>query len=157
MLQIFTFFDSFFNLLYPNQDKRLGRLWKHQSQRYSLTTVITEPQNGHQFVSIITQQEATIYILFMSENCSTCFGWYHHLKHVERFADINKLYIVASCWVIINIYAMRGPLNIKWSQTVVTTIPEVMKVNQRWTNLHSLKQKSGNISSYACVTLFLIF
>jgi hypothetical protein len=25
-------------------------------------------------------------------------GWIYHPKHVEQFADINKLYIVASCW-----------------------------------------------------------
>jgi len=29
-------------------------------------------------VSIIIQQEATIYSLFISANCSTCFGWYLH-------------------------------------------------------------------------------
>jgi hypothetical protein len=28
-------------------------------------------------------------------------GWRHHLKHVEQFTDINKLYIVAYCWIII--------------------------------------------------------
>ena len=28
-------------------------------------------------------------------------GWRYHPKHVERFTDINKLYIVASCWTII--------------------------------------------------------
>jgi hypothetical protein len=25
-------------------------------------------------------------------------GWRYHPKHVEQFTDINKLYIVASCW-----------------------------------------------------------
>ena len=36
-------------------------------------------------------------------------------KHVERFTDINKLYIVASCWAIIGIYfTMHGPLNVKF-------------------------------------------
>ena len=37
-----------FNVLYPNQDKWLARLWRHQSQRYSLSTVSTEPQSGYQ-------------------------------------------------------------------------------------------------------------
>jgi len=31
-------------------------------------------------------------------------GWRYHPKHVEQFADINKLYIVASCWIIIDSY-----------------------------------------------------
>jgi len=111
------------------------------------------------FVSIIIQQDATIYSLFISANCCTCFGWYlhpssgghitvstvsgiaetvivtcrerdwtgshrviwapddgwrYHPKHVQQFADINKLYIVASCWIIIDTYyVIHGPLNIK--------------------------------------------
>ena len=28
--------------------------------------------------------------------------WRYHPKHVEQCADINKLYIVASCWIIID-------------------------------------------------------
>jgi len=100
-------------------------------------------------VSIIVQQDATIYSSFISANCCTCFGWYlhpssgadtnvstasgiietvtvdtviwppddwwrYHPKHVEQFADINKLYIVTSCWTVIDTYyAMHGSLNIK--------------------------------------------
>jgi hypothetical protein len=29
-------------------------------------------------MSIIVQQDATIYSLFISVNCSTCFGWHLH-------------------------------------------------------------------------------
>jgi hypothetical protein len=32
-------------------------------------------------------------------------GWRYHPKHVEQFTDINKLYIVASCWTIVDIYS----------------------------------------------------
>ena len=40
-------------------------------------------------------------------------GWRYHPKHVQQFADVNKLYIVASCWTIIDTYyTMHGPLNI---------------------------------------------
>jgi len=42
-------------------------------------------------------------------------GWRHHPKHVERFTDINKLGIVASCWTITGTYiyfTMHGPLNV---------------------------------------------
>jgi len=31
-------------------------------------------------------------------------GWRYHPKHVERFIDINKLYIVVSCWTITAIH-----------------------------------------------------
>jgi len=42
-------------------------------------------------------------------------GWRYHPKHVQRFTDINKLYIVASCWTINGTYfTMHGPLNVKF-------------------------------------------
>src|SRR5215475_5486451 len=50
-------------------------------------------------VSIYMQQDATLHSLFISGNCSTCFGWKYHPKHVEQFPDINKLCNVASCWI----------------------------------------------------------
>ena len=59
---------------------------------------------------------------------ANCFGRYLQLKHAEQFADINKLYIVASCWIIIDTYyAMHGPLNIKWSPTVITLFLKLQK------------------------------
>jgi hypothetical protein len=77
-------------------------------------------------ISIYIQQDATLHSLFISGNCSTCFGWYfhpssgthttvskasgichtvtaicrkYHPKHVEQFPDINKLCNFASCWI----------------------------------------------------------
>jgi hypothetical protein len=32
----------------------------------------------HEYVSITVQQDASIYSLFISVNCCTCFGWYLH-------------------------------------------------------------------------------
>jgi hypothetical protein len=32
-------------------------------------------------------------------------GWRYHLKYVEQFTDINKLYTVASRWIIIDVYS----------------------------------------------------
>jgi hypothetical protein len=31
--------------------------------------------------------------------CASDDGWKYHPKHVEQFPDINKLSIVASCWI----------------------------------------------------------
>jgi hypothetical protein len=83
-------------------------------------------------MSIIVQQDATIYSLFISVNCSTCIGWYLHpssgahitvstasgvsvtvlqpvVSVVGLEAEIcravyryKKNYIVASCWTIID-------------------------------------------------------
>jgi hypothetical protein len=50
------------------------------------------------YISLYIQQDATLHNLFTSENCSTCFKWYHP-KHVEQFPDINKMCKVASCWI----------------------------------------------------------
>ena len=46
--------------------------------------------------------------------CASDDGWRYHTKHVEQSTDINKLYIVTSCWTIIDTYyTMHGDLNIK--------------------------------------------
>jgi hypothetical protein len=42
-------------------------------------------------------------------------GWWYHPKHVQQFTDTNKLYIVASCWTIIDIY---------WHNSIVTQVRE---------------------------------
>ena len=95
-------------------------------------------------MAIIIQQDATEYSLFKSVNCSTCFGWYfthqfssshvqilcrysvmrswwwvkYHPKHVEQLTVLNKLYSVASCWIIIDIlYDARS------TEHKITTIP----------------------------------
>jgi hypothetical protein len=49
------------------------------------------PLSDFNSMSIIVQQDATIYSLFISVNCCTCFGWRYHPKHGEQFTDINKL------------------------------------------------------------------
>jgi hypothetical protein len=50
-------------------------------------------------------------------------GWGYHPKHVERFADINKLCIGGSCWTINDTYyAMDGPLNIKFRSSFLWKI-----------------------------------
>ena len=41
-------------------------------------------------------------------------GWRYHPQYVERFTDINKLYVVVSCWKIIGIhFTMHGPMNVR--------------------------------------------
>jgi hypothetical protein len=40
--------------------------------------------------------------------CAPDDGWKYHLKHVEQFADINKLCNVASCWIYKYIEILLG-------------------------------------------------
>jgi hypothetical protein len=49
------------------------------------------------------------YSLFISGNCSTCFGWNYHPKYVEQFPDINKQCNVASCWIYIGLLLGAHP------------------------------------------------
>ena len=45
--------------------------------------------------------------------------WRYQPKHVEQLTDINRMYIVAACWIIIAThYAMHGALNIKFKTFV---------------------------------------
>ena len=47
----------------------------------------------------------------------------NRLKHVGRLIEINKLRIVASCWLYsANIIAMHGPMNATFTQTVLSTL-----------------------------------
>ena len=39
--------------------------------------------------------------------------WKYHTKHVQQFADMNELYIAASCWIIIDTYVLRDARNIE--------------------------------------------
>jgi len=52
-------------------------------------------------------------------------GWKYHPKHVEQFADINKLYIVASCWKIIDTYdqIFKHVLQLVYLTTSLRTVP----------------------------------
>ena len=41
-------------------------------------------------------------------------GWKYHPKHVEQLTDINKLYAVASCRIIIAINYRRFVVSSRW-------------------------------------------
>ena len=56
---------------------------KHQFRYIYIHTQLLHKFNVHGFVhckyiTIYIQQDATLHSLFMSGNCSTCFGWYLH-------------------------------------------------------------------------------
>ena len=45
--------------------------------RRAITFIVQGP--GHRkYIPIYIQQDATLHSLFISGNCSTCFGWYLH-------------------------------------------------------------------------------
>jgi len=45
-------------------------------------------------------------------------GWRYHPKHVEQFADINKLYTVASCWIIIDTSLEENFTSLNWPKNL---------------------------------------
>jgi hypothetical protein len=55
----------------------------------------------HEYMSIIVQRDATIYSLFISVNCSTCFGWYLHLSsgaHITvSTASVISVTVTVTC------------------------------------------------------------
>jgi len=61
--------------------------------------------------------------------CAPVDGWRYYSKHVERFTDINKLYIVASCWTIIaykkyrlNYYFTENTMVVQYKTQSVNTL-----------------------------------
>ena len=82
-------------------------------------------------VTVSTMQDTVDTVLWDDD------GWRYPTKYVEQFTVINKLYIVASCWIITETYyAMHGPLNIKFILVIFVTIC----IN--W--LHTQGQRSSN-------------
>jgi len=62
--------------------------------------------------------------------CALDDGSRYHPKHVERFTDINKLYIVASCWIgIATCYTMHGSLTHKKKNYITASY----RMRYRWT------------------------
>ena len=57
-------------------------------------------------------------------------GWRYYPKNLEQFADINKLYIVASCWVIIDTYMLFKRGSLLMVTTVHTTVEEMAVLNK---------------------------
>ena len=69
-------------------------------------------------LSIYIQQDATLHILFISRNCSTCFRWYLHpssgaqttvstasvICQTVTFTCRYRLCNTASCWIYSGIY-----------------------------------------------------
>jgi len=68
-------------------------------------------------ISTHHQELISLYLQYLADTViwAPDDGWTYHPKQVEQFADINKLYIDASCWIITDTYyAVHGPLNIKF-------------------------------------------
>ena len=78
---------------------------------------------GTAFPVQLRSRQVAVTVLLLPDTVDTVTwahgdGWRYQPKHVEQFTDINKLYIVASCWTVIAIYfKMHGPLNVKWLPT----------------------------------------
>jgi len=95
------------------------RAYIYPTGRESATAIDISWLEGNSIQSCLRQVGVTVSI--MPDTADTLIwapgdGWRYHPKHVEQFTDINKLYIVTSCWIIIDTYyAMHGPLNIKLS------------------------------------------
>ena len=60
-------------------------VWKFIEEKKVLPRLKSNPWSSSpylryyiDYVSIIVQQDAKLYSLFISVNCSTCFGWYLH-------------------------------------------------------------------------------
>ena len=126
----------------------------------------------HKYILIYTQQDATLHSLFISGNCSTCFGWYwqvsdtvdtvacapndgwiYHPKHVEQFPDINKLCYVASCWI----YSYIGIcfLNNSYFHWAITEIPRNWQcsfpITIKW-NTRSCFKNARNVRLPSCIS-----
>jgi hypothetical protein len=114
-------------------------------------------------IPIYIQRAATLHSLFISRNCSTCFGWYHP-KHVEQFPDINKLCNVAARWIYeyIRLLLRARPILHKSRlrvKVVITCAYHSVGKTQEYINKYSLLQFEvftmktqgvQNVSTFSC-------
>ena len=95
--------------------------WQFRKQRSSFSVHCIEWTwlDGNSIPVQSRSRQVAVTVLLMPATVDTVIwapddGWRYHPKHVERFTDINTLYIVASCWTVIGIYfTMHGPLCVK--------------------------------------------
>ena len=70
-------------------------------------------------------------------------GWRYHPKHVEQFADRNKLYIVTYCWILLDNYWHKTELYVE-VRTGTATIPwnnhmVFCFLQEIWNNLFAIR------------------
>ena len=78
------------------------------------------PSSGpHVTVSTPSGISKTVTATCRERDVSAVGGWRYQPKHVERFTDINKLYVFASFWTIIgkNLYSSPNISTIKSRRT----------------------------------------
>ena len=99
------------------------------------------------------------------------YAWRYHPKHVQHIADINKLYIVVSCWIIIDTYyAMHRPLNMKFTRyschilmqlKLSTDFQEIREYKLSWKSFQwetsCSMQKEGQTDGHEANSRFLQF
>ena len=76
-------------------------------------------------------------------------GCRYHPKHVERFTDISKLYIVVSCWTIIGIHSRR------YSMCLTSTPPEqIMRTSEVEAVLAQVSARGFEFGKWSLVPKF---
>ena len=107
------------------------------------TAVPVQSRSRHVAITVLLMPDTVDTVTWAPDD-----GWRYHPKHVERFIDINKLYIVESCWTIIGMYfKMYGNLYVKKINNFMI-IPYCYKHNYVFCN---------SLLRYELVRLLVIF
>ena len=82
-------------------------IWTWLDGNSHSATFMTGSSNG--FSNTRRSRQVAVTVSIMPDTVDTVVwapddGWTYHPKHVEQFADISKLYIVASFWTVIESY-----------------------------------------------------
>jgi len=75
-----------------------GGISTHHHELISLYLALMRPLLLQQVAITVSSMPDTVDTVIWAPDD----GWRYHPKHEEQITDINKLYIVASCWIIID-------------------------------------------------------
>jgi hypothetical protein len=118
---------------------------KHCKELTVLYTFKVHGSVHHKNIPIYTQQDTTLHSLFISGNCSTCFGWY---LHPSSGAHTNVSTAPGICHTVTATCRYRGRVGVDAVDTIVCAPDDGWK--------YQPKHVEQFLDIINCVTLHLV-
>jgi len=93
-------------------------------------------------IPIYIQQDATLHSLFVSGNCSTCFGWYLHPSSGAHTTVSTVSGTCARCCILLDIY-----LNIHWTCDFLLSFQSFTCIQIKWV-IVEITTEDGNCRNF---------
>jgi hypothetical protein len=104
-------------------------------------------------IPIYIQQDATLHSLFISGNCSTCFGWYHHPSSGAQKSVYAASGIYHTVTAIFRFCGRVGTgLSVLWVEyTTLSTLRPVTNLAE--TKIYETEKPNFKSNTYFSITI----